>query len=134
MAQAEPVQDFFVTVSAPDDGLLTLALQQQQELEAFTRSGGGSPTSKFLMRFGEDHSPPAFPTDDVIAHQMPIPQSAAGFSVTIYENVDLAWPIEEQVVAGDGRPDENAFFGRGSVNRVDTAATSPRRPARPGTG
>jgi hypothetical protein len=65
MAQAQLVQDFFVKVSAPDDELLSLILQQQKELEAFTGSWEPA-TSRFLMRFGEHLFRLAFSKDDVL--------------------------------------------------------------------
>jgi hypothetical protein len=62
MAQARPVQDFFVAVSAPDEKRLALALQQQKELEGFS-GWWEPPTSQFLMRLGENLFRLAFPTD-----------------------------------------------------------------------
>src|SRR5262249_19648258 len=65
MAQVQPVQDFFVTVSAQDDELLSLVLQQQRELEAFS-GRWAPPTSRFRMRRGQTLFRLAFPTDDAV--------------------------------------------------------------------
>jgi hypothetical protein len=62
MAQAPPVQDFFLTLGTPDEERLALALQQQQELEALV-ARGEPPTSKSLMHLGEDLCRLAFPSD-----------------------------------------------------------------------
>jgi hypothetical protein len=66
MAQTHPVQDFFLTVGPPDDGLLAIALQQQQDLEAYP-SWPERSKSKFLMALGENLFRLAFPTNDLLA-------------------------------------------------------------------
>src|SRR5262249_10739029 len=60
MTLGQPVQDFFITVSTLDDELLSLALQDQQELEAFTDSWD-PPPSRFMMRLGDNPPRPPSP-------------------------------------------------------------------------
>jgi hypothetical protein len=57
----------FVTVSKPDDELLALALQRQQELEAYT-SWSEQSRSGFLMHLGENLFRLAFPTEATLGN------------------------------------------------------------------
>src|SRR4051812_13291607 len=65
MPQAPPVQDFLIRVRIPDEELLALSPQRQQELEAYPGWSERS-RSQFLMQLGEDLCRLAFPTDDAL--------------------------------------------------------------------